>query len=155
MELKSMRRTMMAAICAVLCFAAIHAVAGDTEDIRGTFERFVAAQNAHDTEKVASILKEGEDFLWVTRGSPVWGRDAAMMRFGALYQGTWHLEPTMSEFRVIALGPGVAQIFVPVAFQIGPAGQPAQPAKFLMNQTLVKVSSEWRITSILPIPLPP
>jgi hypothetical protein len=78
-----------------------------------------------------------------------------MERFDALYQGTWSLTPNMAEYRVIALGPGVVQIFVPMTFRIAPAGRPSQPANFLMNQTLVKISSEWRIASILPIPLPP
>jgi len=151
-----MKRTMMAAICAAgIGFGPVHAFAAEAEDIRAAFERFVAAQNAHDARKVAGTLMEGDDFLWITRGSPVWGHDAAMKRFELLYQGTWTLDPAMSEFRLISLGPGVAQIFVPIVFQIGPAGQPAQSAKFLMNQTLVKTSSEWRIASILPIPLPP
>ena len=115
----------------------------------------MAAQNAHDAVKVAGTLLNSDDFLWITRGTAVWGHDAAMKRFEVLYQGTWNLDPAISEFRIIPLGAGAAQIFVPVTFQIGSAGQPAQPAKFLLNQTLVKVASEWRITSILPIPLPP
>jgi hypothetical protein len=43
-----------------------------------------------------------------------------------------------------------------VLFTIGAAGQPAQPARFLMNQTLRREGDvAWRVASILPIPLPP
>lgn len=150
-----MKRTVAAAICvASLALSPVVAVAGDAEDIRAAFDRFVAAQNAHDVKAVAGTLKEGDDFLWITRGAPVWGHESALKRFEALYQGTWSLQPAMDEFRVILLGPGAGQIFVPVTFQIGLPGQPAQSAQFLMNQTYVETPSGWRVASILPIPVP-
>jgi hypothetical protein len=48
----------------------------------------------------------------------------------------------------------VAQLYVPITFMIAPAGQIAQPARFLMNQTLVKTPDGWKVSSILPIPVP-
>ena len=48
--------------------------------------------------------------------------------------------------------PGVAQLYVPITFMIAPAGQTAQPMRFLMNQTLVKTPEGWKVSSILPIP---
>jgi uncharacterized protein (TIGR02246 family) len=124
-------------------------------EVRALFERFIAAQNAHDAAAVEALLWNSPDFLWITRGTPIWGRAAAMERFRALYAGTWRLEPDMAQFRVVALDPGAAQVFVPVLFTIGAAGQPAQPARFLMNQTLRREGDAWRVASILPIPLPP
>jgi uncharacterized protein (TIGR02246 family) len=125
-------------------------------DARALFERFVAAQNAHDAAAVEALLWDSPDFLWVTRGQAVWGREAAMERFRALYRGTWRLEPDMAQFRAVALGPGAMQLFVPVLFTIGAPGQPAQPTRFLMNQTLRREGDgTWRVASILPIPLPP
>ncbi len=129
--------------------------AGSAE-ARTLFERFVAAQNAHDAAAVEALLWDSPDFLWITRGQAIWGRTAAMERFRALYAGTWRLEPDMAQFRAVALGPGAAQLFVPVLFTIGAAGQPGQPARFLMNQTLRREGDgAWRVASILPIPLPP
>ena len=124
-------------------------------EARALFERFVAAQNAHDAAAVEALLWNSPDFLWITRGTPIWGHAAAMERFRALYAGTWLLEPDMAQFRVVALDTGAAQVFVPVLFTIGAAGQPAQPARFLMNQTLRREGDAWRVASILPIPLPP
>ena len=100
------------------------AAAADLQDeARALFERFVAAQNAHDADAVEATLWDSPDFLWITRGTPIWGRAAAMERFRALYRGTWRLEPDMAQFRAVALGDGAAQIFVPVLFTIGAPGQ--------------------------------
>ena len=125
------------------------------DDARATFDRFVAAQNAHDLKAVEALLLDSPQFLWITRGTPIWGRAEALKRFEALYAGTWHLEPESAAFRVVFAQPQVAELFVPIVFSIGPAGQPAQETRFLMNQVLVKSDSGWKIASILPIPVPP
>jgi hypothetical protein len=85
---------------------------------------------------------------------PVWGHDAALKRFEALYQGTWSLDPKIDELKVIELQPGVAQIYVPITFMISPVGQAAQPTRFLMNLVAVKTADGWKVSSILPIPAP-
>jgi hypothetical protein len=103
--------------------------------VRALLSKFVAAQNAHDIKAV--------------------GRDAALKRFEALYEGTWSLDPKMDEFKVIELQPGAAQLYAPITFMIAPAGQTAQPTRFLMNIVLVKVGDGWKVSSILPIPAPP
>ena len=126
-----------------------------TAEARGFFERFVVAQNAHDPAAVEALLWDSPDFLWITRGAAIWGREAAMERFRALYRGTWQLVPDMAQFRAVTLGVEVAQLFVPVAFTIGAAGQAAQTMRFLMNQTLRREGNAWRIASILPIAVPP
>ena len=125
------------------------------EELRGTFQKFVAAQNAHDAKAVEALLLDSPDFLWITRGTPIWGRAAAIERFAKLYAGTWHLAPDLDAFRVVLTRPDVAEIFVPVLFSIGAAGEPAQDARFLINQVLVKTDTGWKVASILPIPVPP
>jgi ketosteroid isomerase-like protein len=122
--------------------------------VRATFERFVAAQNAHDVKAVESLLLNSPDFLWITRGTPVWGSDPALKRFTALYAGTWRLDPEASSLKITMLGNSAAQLYVPIMFTIGAAGQPAQPTRFLMNQILVKTPDGWKVSSILPIPAP-
>jgi ketosteroid isomerase-like protein len=124
------------------------------DDVRATFEQFVAAQNAHDAAAVETMLWNSPDFLWITRGSAIWGRAAAMERFRTLYQGTWNLAPDMPQFRAAALGGIAAQLFIPVLFTIGAPGQQAQPTRFLMNQSLLRTGGGWQIANILPIPAP-
>jgi ketosteroid isomerase-like protein len=146
-------------IFARILFAAVVLVTGSAaaapeDEIKTTFERFVAAQNAHDVAAVREVLLDSANFLWVTRGAPIWGREAALKRFETLYQGTWKLSPDTSNLKIALLTDTAAQLFVPIMFNIGPPGQPAPDAPFLMNQTLVKTATGWRIASILPIPLP-
>jgi len=112
--------------------AAPFAAASPEDEVRQTFERFVAAQNAHDVQAVGTLLLDSSNFLWITRGTPVWGRDAALKRFSALYEGTWQLAPEA----------------------VGAPGQAPQTTRFLMNQLLVKTSGGWKIANLLPIPAP-
>lgn len=125
------------------------------DEVRAVFDRFVAAQNAHDVQAVAATLDESDGFLWVTKGTPIWGRQAALERFSTLYQGSWRLEPRTAELRVVPLGADAARLFVPVVFTIGEPGKPPQQVTFLMNQVLARTPSGWRITTILPIPAAP
>lgn len=130
------------------------AAAGSDEEVRGTFDRFVAAQNAHDIAAVESLLVVSPEFLWITRGAPVWGADAALERFASLYEGTWQLEPEASGLKVIMIGEGAAQVFIPINFTIGAPGEEPKQTRFLMNMVLAKAAGGWKISSILPIPAP-
>ena len=149
-----MRWTSRIAISLVVLTVAGTAQAGSEDEVKALFAKFVAAQNAHDLKAVGELLQDSPQFLWITRGVPIWGRDAALKRFEALYQGTWSLDPKVDELRVIELQPGVAQLYLPITFMISPAGQTAQPTRFLMNQLVVKTATGWKVSSILPIPAP-
>jgi uncharacterized protein (TIGR02246 family) len=149
-----MRWTPCIAVSLLLLSLAGGARAGSEDEVRSLFAKFVAAQNAHDLKAVGELLQDSPQFLWITRGTPVWGRDAALKRFEALYQGTWSLDPKMDELKLSELQPGVVQLYVPMTFMISPAGQTAQPTRFLMNQVVVKTADGWKVSSILPIPAP-
>jgi hypothetical protein len=56
--------------------------------------------------------------------------------------------------KVFMVGHGVAQIYAPIMFTIGASGESQQQTRFLMNQASVKTPSTWRVSSILPIPVP-
>ena len=87
---------------------------GVEDDVRAAVERFVAAQNAHDLSAVREILVDSPQFLWITRGTAVWGRQAALARFETLYRGTWRLEPAITELRIALLSNEVAEIYMPI-----------------------------------------
>ena len=130
------------------------ATASTEDDVKMVFDAFVAAQNAHDPMAVSNTLHDSPNLLWITRGTTVWGKEAALKRFETLYQGTWKLEPEAGALKVMVLGSDTAQVFVPIVFTIGAPGQAAQATRFLMNQILVKTAAGWRVASILPIPAP-
>ena len=147
-------KTITATLFVTLMLFVGPAFAAPEDDVKGTFDRFVIAQNAHDISAVRDLLLDSPDFLWVTRGAPIWGRDAATKRFETLYQGTWKLSPDVSGLKVVMLSETTAQLFVPILFSIGAPGQSASDTPILMNQIMVKSAAGWRIASILPIPLP-
>ena len=155
-HLSRIARCLIAGLTLMLISVVIKtAVAAPEDEVRAAFDRFVAAQNAHDIKAVEGLLLASSDFLWITRGTPVWGHEAALKRFAALYEGTWRLEPDSSGLKVMMIGDGMAQIYVPIVFTIGAPGQPAQATRFLMNQVLVKSpSGGWKVSSVLPIPAP-
>jgi ketosteroid isomerase-like protein len=148
-------KKILATLIVVSTLSVGSAFAGVDDEVKATFDHFVAAQNAHDVSAVRDVLLDSPNFLWVTRGLPIWGREATLKRFESLYQGTWKLSPDNSNLKVILLSDTTAQLYVPIMFNIAPPGQPASDAPFLMNQTLVKTAAGWRIASILPIPVPP
>jgi polar amino acid transport system substrate-binding protein len=124
------------------------------QEVRALFGRFLLAQNGHNLAAVGEQVLDSPRFLWITGGTAVFGREAALKRFEAVFQGTWHLEPKIDELQVTLLREDVAQLYVPLAFTTGPAGQAGQTSQFLMNQMLVKTEKGWQIASILPIPAP-
>ena len=141
-------------VVGVMTFSSTAVRAAPEDDVRAVFDQFVSAQNSHDLRAVRELLLDSPNFLWVTRGTAIWGRDAALKRFEALYQGTWKLSPDTPNLRAVLLSDTTAQVHVPITFNIGVLGQPAPDAPFLMNQTLIKTPGGWRIANILPIPLP-
>jgi hypothetical protein len=150
------RTTQMRALLAggVLAFSSTVVSATSEDDVRAVFDQFVKAQNSHDVLVVRELLLDSPNFLWVTRGAPVWGREAALKRFESLYQGTWKLAPDMQNLKAVLVSDTTAQLYVPITFNIGAPGQPAPDTPFLMCQTLVKTAAGWRIANILPIPVP-
>ena len=59
-------------------------LAAAEDDAKAAFSRFVAARNAHDVSAARDSLLDSPGLLWVTRGTPIWGSDAALMRFEVL-----------------------------------------------------------------------
>lgn len=141
-------------VAGLMTFSSTGAMAAPEDDVRAIFDQFVKAQNSHDVVAVRELLLDSPNFLWVTRGAPIWGRDAALKRFETIYQGTWRLSPDIANLKAVLVSDTTAQLYVPITFNIGAPGQPAPDVPFLMNQTLVKTNAGWRIANILPIPLP-
>ena len=125
--------------------------AGSETEARAFFTKFVAAQNSHNAGDVRSMLWNSPSMLWFSRGVETRGRDAVVARFKGYYEGTWHLEPDMSQFHVAPISDDVMQILVPIVFTRGLPGKPPQDNTFLISQTFVRDADGWHIASILPI----
>jgi Domain of unknown function (DUF4440) len=144
----------VARACVVL-LATSPAFATPKGEIKATFSKFVAAQNAHNITAVRELLSDSPNFLWITRGNVVRGRDAALERYARLFEGTWRLDPDWSTLEIMMLDVSTAQIFVRMVITNGTLGQPTPAGSTVMNQILVKTSGGWRVLSVLPGNLPP
>jgi ketosteroid isomerase-like protein len=138
-----------------LSLSSAAAAASPTDELQAAFAKFVAAQNAHDIRAVADLLRSGPEFVWVTRGNVIWGREKALERFATLYAGTWELKTDPAAVRIVFISSTVAQLLAPIKFRIGPPGQPAADADFIMTQAWIHESDGWKISSLLPIPASP
>jgi hypothetical protein len=151
------RRGHVAAIAAALFLAATAWSAGpalaaaDDAEARTIFEKFIAAQNAHNADDVKAMLWNSPGTLLFARGIETRGRDAVADRFKGYYEGTWHLEPDMSKFHVAVISNEVMQILVPIVFTRGLPGKPPQQNTFLISQTYVRDANGWSVASVLPV----
>ena len=90
-----------------------HARATNETEARALFTKFVAAQNAHNADDVKAMLWNSPSMLLFARGVETRGPEAVAARFKEYYEGTWHLEPDMSQFRVAAISSDVMEILSP------------------------------------------
>lgn len=150
MRYPSIRAVLLLVIMTVASGGPASAATNEAE-ARAFLTKFVAAQNAHNAGDVKSMLWNSPGMLWFSRGVETRGRDAVAARFKEYYEGTWHLEPDMSQFHVATISDEVMQILVPIVFTRGLPGKPPQDNTFLISQTLVRDASGWHIASILPI----
>ena len=147
-------RSVKAAFLFVIMTIALgaHASAATNEaEARALFTKFVAAQNAHSVGDVKSMLWNSPGTLLLARGVEIRGLAAVADRFKEYYEGTWHVEPDMSQFHVSSISNDVIQFVVPVVFTQGLPGQPPQDINRLITQTLVHDANGWHIASIISI----
>ncbi len=147
------KRFMVFAVGALLA-TLVHAATMEDE-VRAVFDKYITAQNNHDLKSMRTLLIDSPDFLWITRGKPIWGREAALKGFEERYKGTWHIEPDRKEFRVISVSRRVAQVYATTQITVGEPGTEPSKIRLYINLVMVKKPEGWRIASILPILVPP
>lgn len=141
---------------AVGAFAAtlVHAATVE-EEVHAVFDKYIAIQNAHDLKSMRNLLVDSPDFLWISRGRPVWGREEALKTLEERYKGSWHIDVDRKEIRVISVSRRVAQVYAQTQLTVGDPGVEPARNRVHINLMMVKKPEGWRITSILPIIVPP
>jgi len=125
------------------------------EEVRAVFDKWIAAQNAHDLKGIRNLLSDSPDMLWISRGKPIWGRDAALKTLEERYKGTWKIEVDRKELRVISVSRRVAQVYAPTQLTSGEPGAEPSRNRVFINLVMVKKPEGWQIVSILPILVSP
>jgi ketosteroid isomerase-like protein len=117
-------------------------------DVLAAYDRFVSAQNQRDLDKVKASLLDSPDFLWVSDGKSVWGRDALverMARFQTLE--VWRAEPLLDRAKVVEVSPDVAYLHMPLDLQLGAKSAPST-TRFLVSILCRKTQAGWRIAAL-------
>jgi len=125
------------------------------EEVRAVFDKYIATQNAHDLKALRNLLVDTPDLLWISRGKPIWGREAALKSLEERYKGTWHIDVDRKELRVISVSRRVAQVYAPTQLTVGDPGVEPARNRVYINLMMVKKPDGWQIVSILPILVPP
>jgi uncharacterized protein (TIGR02246 family) len=137
----------LAALGLALAFA-LPAAADPAQDIRDLYAAFVSAQNDRDIAAVRPLLSESPDFLWISDGRPVWGREAMLKRMSSFQTAeVWRVEPDYSASRVILLDEDSAVFHVPLVLFIGSGAAPAR-LPWLVEVVCQKEAGEWRIAGL-------
>ena len=125
------------------------------EEVRAVFDKWIATQNAHDLKGIRNLLSDSPDMLWISRGKPIWGREAALKTLEERYKGTWKIDVDKKEVRVISVSRRVAQLYAPTQLSAGDPGAEPSRNRLYINLVMVKKPEGWQIVSILPILVPP
>ena len=137
--------TALAFLCA---FVAQSAGATVPDDILALYQRFYTAQNAHDLKAVAQNLWDSPDFLWVSDGKSIWGRDKTLQRMSNFQSADiWRVEPNLTKARVVEVNDGTAYLHLTLDLVIGAKDKPDR-FPFLVSMLCARTNEGWKITAL-------
>jgi hypothetical protein len=144
-----MRAAIILLALLTLAVAAPHAMAGPADEVRAVYQQFAAAQNEHDLGKVRALLLDSPNFLWVSDGKSVWGRDETLKRM-ALFQEAriWHVEPDLAKAVAVDVSDTTAFLHLPLALDLAFTPAPPETLRFLVSVLGVRTAEGWRIAAL-------
>lgn len=137
------------AIALVGMLLAAHAArAAPADEARAVYGQFVTAQNNHDFAAVTALLLDSPEFLWVTDGRNVWGREAAITRMARYHANeVWRITPDMDRAVAVAVSDRSAYLNVPLTLEIGDKLAPDR-FQFLVSALCVRTDAGWKIAAL-------
>jgi uncharacterized protein (TIGR02246 family) len=141
-------------LVAMLMASPVAANAGTPqEEVRALFERWIAAQNAHDLKGVGDVLSGSPNTVFLNgAGTILWGRDEIVKYFAGVHKANVKMEPDFAGWRIVMQTDNAAHFFVPVKVTLAPPGQDARTFGNWMNGIVVKEGDRWSMIGGLPIP---
>jgi hypothetical protein len=145
-----MNRIVWALALVAAIVTASGAVAAPADEARAVYQQFAAAQNMRDLEKVRALLLDSPEFLWVSDGKSVWGRDAVLKRM-ALFQEAriWEVMPELDKAVAIPIDDRSALFHLPLELRIAFSEAPPDRLHFLVSVLCVETPAGWRIAALL------
>jgi len=118
-------------------------------EARALYNRFVAAENTNDFDAVRSVLLDSPEFLWVTNGLSIWGREAAVRRMTDYHTAeVWHIQPENARAVAVEVSPAASFLHVPLELSIGSKADGPDHFHFLVSALCVATPQGWRIAAL-------
>jgi ketosteroid isomerase-like protein len=125
------------------------ALAAPRDEVRATYERFVAAQNDRDLGRVRDLLIDSPQFLWVSNGQSFWGRETLVERMSRFQRAeVWRALPDLDHATFVEVDAKAAYIHMPLLLQIGQHGEAVQDTRFLVSILFQQTDEGWRIAAL-------
>src|SRR5262249_24619426 len=137
-----MRRIVSSLIALAAVWAMAPAHAGPVDEAQALYRAFAAAQNRRDLGEVRELLLDSPQFLWVSDGKSIWGREAVMRRM-ALFQEAriWQVEPALDKATTVAIDEHTAFLHLPLALSLAFTAAPPERLSFLVSVLSVETPS--------------
>ena len=129
------------------------------QQIRELYKNLIDAENRHDLPAVRELVWNSPSTLFVAK-APVgwhgyWGIDDVMQHLHDMYQQPFRIDPIYEEERVVFLTPEIAETYAPVRISVAYGGQNPVPKPFVMVLIWIHTAQGWKMTTDIPIPVPP
>lgn len=152
----------VAAMLFLLSNLAVGVYASDTDkeqELKHVYKELIDAENRHDLVAVRKLVWDSPSTLFVAK-APVgwhgyWGLDDVIQHLHDMYQTPFRIDPNYDEEKVVFITPEVAETYAPVRITVGYAGQNPVPRPFVMVLLWIKTADGWKMTTDIPIPVPP
>jgi ketosteroid isomerase-like protein len=148
------------AMCLLLLCAGIAAAQNAKErEIKHVYKQLIDAENAHDLPAVRALVWNSPSTLFVAK-APVgwhgyWGIDDVMQHLHDMYEQPFRIDPAYEEEKAVFITPEIAETYAPVRITVAYGGQNPVPKPFVMVLLWIKTSQGWKMTTDIPIPVPP
>jgi ketosteroid isomerase-like protein len=139
-----------------------HAAVGQTppeQEVKRIYKALIDAENKHDLSAVRTMIWNSASTLFVAK-APVgwhgyWGIDDVAQHLHDMYQQSFRLDPVYEEEKVVFITPNVAETYAPVKITVAYGDQNPVPKPFIMVLVWIKTPKGWKMTTDIPIPIPP
>ena len=129
------------------------------QEVKRIFKQLIDGENKHDLPAVRALVWNSSSTLFVAK-APVgwqgyWGIDDVMQHLHDMYQQPFRIDPLYQEEKVAFITADIAETYAPVQITVAYGGQNPVPKPFVMVLLWIKTSKGWKMTTDIPIPVPP
>ena len=130
-----------------------------SKDVKDIYKKLIDAENRHDLRAVREFVWNSPSTLFVAK-APVgwpgcWGIDDVMQHLHDMYQQHSRIDPMYEEEKVVFITPEIAATYAPVRITVAYGSQHPVPKPFVMVLIWIKTPKGWKMTTDIPIPVPP